>query len=145
MAVYLDSSALVKLVVAEAESGALRRFLRRHPERVSSALVNVEVVRAVRSQGNAARARARLVLARVRLLAVDDALLLAAAALDPGILRSLDAIHLASAQAIGDDLDWVLTYDRRMSDGADLLGLPWQAPGSSADGRSRPRQRQGRT
>ncbi len=142
MAVYLDSSALVKLVAAEPESLSLRRFLRRRAERVSSALARVEVVRAVRSQGNAAVDRARQVLARIRLLRLDDLLLDAASALQPRVLRSLDAIHLASAQTLGDELDCVATYDRRMSEAAGFLGMPVRSPGAPGDrGRRRARPR----
>ncbi|MBI4701555.1 MAG: type II toxin-antitoxin system VapC family toxin [Deltaproteobacteria bacterium] len=133
MGVYLDSSALVKLVVAEPESGALRRFLGRRPQRVSSALARVEVLRAVRLQGRPAAERAKKLLERIRLLRLDDVLLEAAAAIDPRVLRSLDAIHLASAQALGDDLDAVVTYDRRMSDAASGLGLPVRSPGAAGD------------
>lgn len=129
MAVYLDSSAIVKLVVAEPGSSALGRFLRHHPERVASALATVEVVRAVRLLGRPANDRAGKVLARIRLLALDQAILQAAAALDPAVLRNLEAIHLASARALGDDLDCVVTYDRRMSDAALALGLPVRSPG----------------
>jgi uncharacterized protein len=132
MAVYLDSSAIVKLVVAEPESGALRKFLRNHPDRISSGLASVEVLRAIRFQGSAAETRAHAVLARIRLLRVDDTILSAAAALDPGVLRSLDALHLASAQALGDDLELVVTYDRRMHDAARLIDLPRCSPGSRA-------------
>jgi predicted nucleic acid-binding protein len=133
VAVYLDSSALVKLVVAEAESARLRRWLRRHPVRVSSALARVEVRRAVRLQGEPASHRAAKVLGRIRLLRLDDALLEAAAALDPRVLRSLDAVHLASAQALGDELSCVVTYDRRMADAAGLLLLAVRAPGAIWD------------
>jgi predicted nucleic acid-binding protein len=133
MAVYLDSSALVKLVVAERESEALRRFIRRSPDRISSALARVEVLWAVRMQDAPITERARRVLARIRLLRLDDALLDAAAALDPTVLRSLDAIHLASAQAVGSDLDCVITYDRRMSDAAGELGLHVRSPGTPGD------------
>ena len=128
LAVYLDSSALVKLVVAEPESAALRRFLRRQPNRISSALARVEVLRVVRSQGKAAVVRAKKVLARIRLLRIDDALLEVAAELDSRVLRSLDAIHIASAQALAGDLDGLVTYDRRMTDAAVLVGLPVRAP-----------------
>ena len=130
MAVYLDSSAIVKLVVVEPESRALRRFLRSHPQRVSSALARVEVLRAVRFQGRAAAERARKVLARIHLLRLDDALLDVASALDPRVLRSLDAIHLASAQAVVEKPDCVITYDRRMFAAAELIGLPVRAPGA---------------
>lgn len=132
-AIYLDSSALVKLVVAEAESEALRRFLRTHPIRVSSALAKVEVGRAVRFQGKPAALRATKVLARIRLLAIDNTLLEAAAALDGRVLRSLDAIHLASATALGNDLSSVITYDLRMRDSAQILGLSVRAPGAAGD------------
>jgi uncharacterized protein len=80
--VYLDSSALVKLVVAERESAALRRYLRGEPHRASCALARVEVVRAVRPHGAAAMTRARRLLRRLDLLQLDDELLDAAAALD---------------------------------------------------------------
>lgn len=128
MAVYLDSSALVKLVIQEAESKALRRYLKERKARVSSALARVEVVRAVRSHSPAADQRARAVLARTRLLSLDDALLDEAAGLDPGILRSLDAIHIASACQLGDELESLVTYDRRMAEAAQLLGLRVEAP-----------------
>jgi hypothetical protein len=127
-AVYLDSSALVKLVVVESESAALRRFLRRHPRRASSALARTEVVRAVRHLGARATTRARQVVQRIDLVRLDDALLDAAASLDESILRSLDAIHLASAQAMAAELEAIVTYDTRMAAGAEKLGLPVVAP-----------------
>lgn len=128
MALYLDSSAIVKLVVREAESAALRRLLRAHPVRVSSALARVEVTRAVRAQSPAVRARAQAVLTRIRLLRIDDDILSTASMLDPGVLRSLDAIHLASASALGAELDALVTYDARMRDAAAILGYPTLAP-----------------
>ena len=97
--VYLDSSALVKLVVTEPETAALRRYLRAHPERVSSALARVEVCRALRRTGatEATLRRTDQMLGRIALVAMDDPLLRAAAALSPSGLRSLDAVHLATA------------------------------------------------
>ncbi len=126
--VYLDSSALVKTVVVEPESAALRRFLRRYPRRVSCALARTEVIRAVRSLGAKVTARARATIQRIELVHVDDALLDAAAALDPAILRSLDAIHLASALSVAAELEAVVTYDARMAAGAAVLGLRAVAP-----------------
>jgi len=126
--VYLDSSALVKLVIAESESTPLRRYLRRRPERVSCALARVEVIRAVRLHGSAAVTRARQVLRRIDTLYLDDELLDDAATLDAGILRSLDAIHLAAALALGDELVAVVTYDERMRAAAERLGIPVDAP-----------------
>ena len=144
---YLDSSAIVKLVVREAESVALRRYLRGRRPVVASALARVEVLRAVRFQSALAVARSRTFLARIGLVRIDDVLLDAAAALDARVLRSLDAIHLASAQAAGDDLDCVVTYDRRMSEAAGALtlpvrspGAPWDRPGPRAEARRPPRR-----
>jgi len=66
------------------------------------------------------------------LIRLDDALYEAAADLDPPFLRSLDAIHLAAAVSIGQDLAGVVTYDTRMADGARALGLQVEAPGQPA-------------
>lgn len=126
--VYLDSSALVKLVVLEPESDALAGHLRQRPSRVSCALARVEVIRAVRSHGQPAINRARQLLARIALLRLDDVLLDEAAVLNEGNLRSLGAIHLAAARALGDGLTELITYDRRMADAAETSGLPVAAP-----------------
>ena len=126
--VYLDSSALVKLVIAETESQALRRYLRGEPQRASCVLARVEVLRAVRSHGAKATARARQVLRRVDMIQLDDDLLDDAATLDAGVLRSLDAIHLAAARTLGDELTTIVTYDGRMASAADVLGLVVETP-----------------
>lgn len=131
MKLYLDSSALVKLVKRESESSALRRFLRRHrvDGRVTSALARVEVVRAVSGGGPAAVAHARRQLARVDHINLERDLLEDAATIAPGsVLRSLDAIHLVSARAIGADLRALVTYDQRMKDAAVAVGLVVAAP-----------------
>ncbi|MDQ6909409.1 MAG: type II toxin-antitoxin system VapC family toxin [Actinomycetota bacterium] len=131
MKLYLDSSALVKLVKREAESSALRRFLRRHRSdgRVTSSLARVEVVRAVSAGGPAAVAHARRQLARLDHVNIDRDLLDEAATLSPrSMLRSLDAIHLASALAIGADLRAVVTYDQRMTDAAVSVAIVVEAP-----------------
>lgn len=129
-AVYLDSSCLVKLVVRERESAALAQYLQAWPRRVTSALARVEVVRAVRVHGPAAVTRARRLLDGVHLIQVDDYLLDAAAELDPPVLRSLDAIHLAAAHSLRGDLARIVTYDQRMAAAARAMGLPVDAPGS---------------
>lgn len=131
MKLYLDSSAIVKLVQRETESTPLQRYLRRNKEaaRVTSTLARVEVVRAVLSGGAAAVAHARRQLGRMYHVALDRELLDQAATLAPGgRLRSLDAIHLASAQMLGSDLQAVVTYDQRMADAAAALGLPVSTP-----------------
>ncbi len=126
--VYLDSSAIVKLVVDETESDVLRRYLSRRPERVSCALARVEVVRAVRPHGTAATKRARQLLDHVDIIHLDDDLLDAAAMLDIEAIRSLDAIHIASGLALGDELSVLVTYDRRMAEAAKLVGLQVESP-----------------
>lgn len=132
MRLYLDSSALVKLVQRETESDALRRFLRRHraDQLVTSALARVEVVRAVLTGGPAALAQARRQLSRLDQILLSTELLDRAATLAPRVqLRSLDAIHLAAAQVVGADLRAVVTYDLRMADAAQDLGLAVETPG----------------
>ena len=107
----------MKLVQNEAESEALRRYLRRNraDERVTTTLSRVEVVRAVHTGGSAAVAKARRQLARLHQVTLDIVLLDAAALLAPGtLLRSLDAIHLAAAQLLVADLRAIVTYDQRM-------------------------------
>jgi predicted nucleic acid-binding protein len=131
---YLDSSAVVKLVQAELESDALRRYLRRHrtDRFVTSTLARVEVLRAVTEGGSRALEHARRQLSRLDQIALGVVVLDRAGALSPGSpLRSLDAIHLASAQAIGPDLRAVVTYDTRMSEAAKHLRMPVVTPGLS--------------
>ena len=124
----LDSSAIVKLVVAEAESSALRRYLRRRKPYVSSALARAEVARALLPYGGAAQGRGEAVLARIDLVRVSDTVLRAAGALLPDDVRALDAIHLATAAQLGDDLARIVTYDTRMQAVAEHLGLDVVAP-----------------
>ena len=88
----------------------------------------VEILGAVRGHGPAALTRARRLLQRLNLVQLDEELLDAAAALDPRVLRSLDAIHLAAAQLFGDELTAVVTYDRRMASAAGLVDLAVAAP-----------------
>ena len=128
-ATYLDSSAIVKLVVEEPESTALRHYLRRRNELVSSALARTEVLRALLPSGDDAVARGRVVLQRIELIRVNDRILDAAGVLAPFEVRSLDAIHLATAAQLGADLARVVTYDDRMRDAALLLRIKTVAPG----------------
>ena len=122
MATYLDSSAIVKLVVREPESLALRRFLRRRHPLVSTALARTEVLRALLPAGDEAVTRGRAVLQRIDLVRVNDRILNAAGVLRPPELRSLDAIHLATAQELGDELSALITYDDRLITAAKQLG-----------------------
>lgn len=125
---YLDSSALVKLVREEAESRALQRYVRDNPDYTSSELAIVEVLRNARRHGADAEARARDVLDLMEFVEFDRELLETAATLGPTMLRSLDAIHLASALRLGSELGDVVTYDVRMGDAARALGLDAVAP-----------------
>lgn len=128
-ALYLDGSAFVKLVVEETESAAVRTFLASHDaRRVSSTLLRTESLRAVRHLGPDALATVREGLRRVDLIGIDDRILDAAGILEPQVLRTLDAIHLATAMAVGDDLEAILTYDERMIDAARLMGLSTVTP-----------------
>lgn len=128
-ATYLDSSAIVKLVVEEPESTALRHFLRRRRELVSSALARTEVLRALLPGGEDALARGRDVLQRIELIRMNDRILEAAGVLVPSDVRSLDAIHLATASQLGSDLARLVTYDDRMLEAARLLRIKSVMPG----------------
>ena len=131
MILYLDSSALVKLVIDETESEALRRHLALHANDLlmTSVIARTEVVRAVRVVASEPRAAdaAREVLDALHLLPVHVDLLDRAADL-PGSIRSLDAIHLASAMYVSPQLRAVVTYDRRMAVAAGELGLAVATP-----------------
>jgi predicted nucleic acid-binding protein len=126
---YLDSSAIVKLAVAEPESDALRRHLRRRRPLVSSAIARVEVLRALLPAGSAALAAGRSVLAGIELARINDRVLSAAAAFEPVDLTTLDAVHLATAQRFGKELRQLVAYDERLLAAAAQLGIPTAAPG----------------
>jgi predicted nucleic acid-binding protein len=125
---YVDSSAIVKLAVGEAESDALRRYLTGRRPLVTSVLARTEVGRALLPGGAAGVRRGRETLARFQLVRLEDRILVAAASLRPVELRSLDAIHLATARELGEQLDLVVTYDRRMQAAAEALGIRVAAP-----------------
>ena len=129
--IYLDSSALVKRVRQEAESAALGRWLADQGDvvAVSSSLVRVEVVRAVREDGPEAIQRARRMFNELNYMQLTYGLLDAAANLESP-LRSLDAIHLASAVRLGSELTAFVAYDKRLLASAAEVGLPTAAPGA---------------
>lgn len=127
-AAYLDSSAIVKLAVAEPESAALRGYLRRRRPLVSSALAKTEVARALLPLGEEAVRRGREVLARIELIRISDRILTSAGALAPADLRTLDAIQIATALQLGGDLSRIVTYDDRLRAAAEAVGCPVAAP-----------------
>lgn len=133
--IYLDSSATVKLVHAEAQSQALRDWLgeRAGTGWVSSVLVEVETYRALARYSPAALARLPQVLDLMDLVELSPAIRARAQAVHPVTIRSLDAIHLATALHIHGQLIAFVAYDSRLSQAARAAGLPAQAPGLSAD------------
>jgi len=130
MRLYMDTSALVKLVVAEDESPSLRSFLRERAEDnlFSAALARTELLRAVAANGTQAIADARKLLSGLDTVVLTRQLLDDAGTLQPMRLRSLDAIHLVAAQRAGDTLRAVITYDARMLSAAADLGIATASP-----------------
>lgn len=118
--VYLDSSAIIKLIFEEEESAALGAFLANWPHRASSALARIEVERVAASVDDAdVRREARRVLKAIHLLRIDDEIVSAAATTGSSSLRALDAIHLATALRFGADLAGMIVYDRRLANAAE--------------------------
>lgn len=129
MPFYVDTSALAKLVVAEAETKALLAWLHAaDPDLVACDLVRTELIRTVRKVVPDRAVQARAVLDSVTLTAVKAGLFEAAGRLDPPGLRSLDAIHLAAALDLGDDLEGLVTYDDRLAEAAAVHGVSVLAP-----------------
>ena len=127
--IYLDTSALLKLVREEEHSAALRTFLaQRQQPAVSSVLLAIETRRAVQRNTGALLPRADLVLSRVNLVGLSDAVVESSGRLpDPG-LRSLDAIHVATALMLGAEVAVLVAYDKRLLAAAEAHGLPVAMP-----------------
>lgn len=127
---YIDSSALVKAVLYEPESDELHRHLRQaQPSLVASALLRVETSRAVRRlEQPEAMDELSVALDEIAIVGVTDALLRRAARIEPSILRSLDAVHLATALDVG--AESMIVYDRRLADAARAHGLAVLSPGA---------------
>lgn len=132
--IYMDTSALVKLIVQESESAALRRWLAdvEDHDHVTSAVGRVELMRtALRSADAEIVANAKRILDEdLDLLAVTDDVIEVAETIGPESLRSLDAIHLASASQLGDALTAVVAYDRTLIEGCRDLNYPIESPGA---------------
>jgi len=125
--VYADSSALIKLVIRERESAVLKRWLT-GKRVVSSRIAEVEVSRGARRSGREPRPRVEELLGEIDLIELGDRVVSRAVRLDPPELRSLDAIHLATALSIADDLDGFVTYDRQLGRAASAAGLSVASP-----------------
>ena len=136
--VYLDASAIVKLIIDEPGSRALRSFLA-DADLISSELVLTEVPRAVHRAASfdaavpldVSMTRAAQVIDAIALVPLDRGVLLAAGALDEAPLRALDAIHVASAITVG-PLAAFVSYDDRQAAAARLAGVRTVAPGVGA-------------
>jgi predicted nucleic acid-binding protein len=126
---YLDTSAAAKLVVVERGSTALQRWVTSREEQMfSSDLLRAELLRATRRAAPDQMVQARAVLDSLVLVTLSTTVCERAAMLEPDVLRSLDSLHLAAALEIGDELEGVVTYDRRLADGAEALGISVVAP-----------------
>lgn len=128
--IYLDTSALLKLVRSEDHSAAFATFLTQHADepQVSSVLIAIETRRAILRDAPASLPRADLLLTRVGQVGLGHAIVESAGRLpDPG-LRSLDAIHVATALMLGSDLTSFVTYDKRLLASAAAVGLPAVRP-----------------
>lgn len=129
MAYYLDTSAAVKLVLTEPGTSALLAWAADHADAVvSSDLLRTELLRATRRGAPEHMPRARAVLDAITLLSLPPATFDRAASLEPSEMRSLDAVHLAAALDLGDELDGIVTYDERLSAAAALHGITVIAP-----------------
>lgn len=126
---YLDTSAAAKLVVVEKGSAALRRWVSSRDERIfSSDLLRAELLRATRRAAPEQMVQARTVLDSLVLITLSTDICERAAILEPAVLGSLDALHLAAALEIGDELEGIVTYDQSLADGAETLGIRVEAP-----------------
>ena len=129
--IYLDASALITLVAGRQYAPELRRFLSGHPgvPMGTSTVGFVETVRTLDRIGDYPRAMQDLVQNFTEILVTEE--VRDQAALLPVGLRTLDAVHVASAQVIGSSLNALVSYDKRMLDVAHSMGLPTAAPGLS--------------
>jgi len=128
--IYLDTSALLKLVWPEPGSVELASFLGERRDLVSSTLLAVEARRGALRNNPAALPRVDVLLSRFDLIRISDPVVESAGRLPDPMLRSLDAVHLATALLLRAELDVLLTYDDRLAEAARAHDLPVAAPGS---------------
>lgn len=131
--IYLDTAALMKLVRRESESDALADWLDARPDAVwlTSVLTEVELPRALRRVEPALLPEVPALLERTARYEIDRTVRATAANYEVDTLRSLDAIHLATAQVVlGTRISAFVTYDRRLLDAAGNAGMPVASPGA---------------
>jgi predicted nucleic acid-binding protein len=126
--IYLDASALAKLILDENESPALRRFLSDHSTLITSTITRVELTRAIRRAAPSQLSAAHRRMDSLVFLHLTESLLDSAGMVGAVALRTLDAIHLASALTVRSELDALVAYDKRLLDAASALGLPTACP-----------------
>jgi predicted nucleic acid-binding protein len=128
--IYLDTSAFLKSVLGEPQSAALKAYLAAagDPELISSALLAVEARRSVLRNDPTQIPRTDLALLRVEQIEMSGPVLEAASRLPDPLLRTLNAIHVATALLIRDDVDVLVSYDQHMLAAAAAHGLPTAAP-----------------
>lgn len=128
--IYLDSSAVVKLAHSEDHAEALRRWLDARSETgwIGSVLVEIESFRALARHAPQALTRLHPVLDIFELVDIDPGVRILARTVQPATVRSLDAIHLATALRIGARLTSFITYDKRLADAAMAAGLAVEMP-----------------
>lgn len=128
--IYVDSSALVKLVLPEAESSSMIEFAAKFDTLVTSAIGAIEFRRAVKRHYAQQMWAVERVLAEMTILELSHEVRRTAELLEPTILRTLDAIHLASALVIREELEAFVAYDERLLEAARLAGIPTASPGA---------------
>lgn len=132
MVFYLETSAAVKLIVSEAETEAMVAWARDHADNiVSSDLTRTELLRAVRRDAPDRADRAASLLDRTHIVDLPTSVYGRAAVLDPAILRTLDALHLAAAMEFAADLEGMVTYDDRLASAATVHGITVISPGAA--------------
>ena len=135
--IYLDTSALTKLLVAEPETAELRVWLTAHIEQGESAatstLGRVELMRTVAHYGETGEFdRARYLLDGLDVLPLTEQVMTLAESIGTATLRSLDAIHLAAAAHFRQEITAFVTYDHRLLNGCRDIGLATASPGTAS-------------
>lgn len=128
--IYVDSSALVKLVLPEAESSSMIEFTAKFDTLVTNTIGAIEFRRAVKRHYAQQLWAVERVLAEMTILELSHEVRRTAELLEPTILRTLDAIHLASALVIREEIEAFVAYDERLLEAARLAGIPTVSPGA---------------